>query len=48
MVGPSGDAILIDFGGGCTLQYIEPELQETEEGDLQGLKKMRERFLLGP
>lgn len=45
MVGPSGDVILIDFGGGCTLQYVEPELQETQEGDLQGLKKMRARFL---
>ncbi|TVY55312.1 hypothetical protein LCER1_G003524 [Lachnellula cervina] len=45
MIGPSGDAILIDFGGGCTLEYIEMELQETEEGDLQGLKNLRSRLL---
>ncbi|KAH6714133.1 kinase-like domain-containing protein [Leptodontidium sp. MPI-SDFR-AT-0119] len=45
MIGPSGDAILIDFGGGCTLEYVEMELQETKEGDLQGLKKLRSRLL---
>jgi len=45
MIGPSGDAILIDFGGGCTLEYIEIELQDTKEGDLQGLKKLRPRLL---
>ena len=45
MINPSGEAILIDFGGGCTLQYIEMELQETKEGDLQGLKNLRSRLL---
>ncbi|KAL7925180.1 hypothetical protein ACQKWADRAFT_285285 [Trichoderma austrokoningii] len=42
MISPSGDAILIDFGGGCTPEYIDLELQETMEGDLQGIKRMRE------
>ncbi|TVY20808.1 hypothetical protein LARI1_G001787 [Lachnellula arida] len=45
MIGPSGDAIIIDFGGGCTLQYVDMELQETKEGDLQDLKKLRSRLL---
>ena len=45
MIGPSGDAILIDFGGGYTLEYVEMELQDTKEGDLQGLKKLRSRLL---
>ncbi len=31
MIGPSGDAILIEFGGG---EYVEMELQETKEGAL--------------
>ncbi|RDL34549.1 Uncharacterized protein BP5553_07677 [Venustampulla echinocandica] len=44
MIDPSGDAILIDFGGGCTLEYVDLELQETIEGDLQGLKKLRSRL----
>jgi len=45
MISPSGDTILIDFSGRCTLKYIEIELQETKEGDLQGLKKLRSRLL---
>ncbi len=45
MIGPSGDAILIDFGGGCTLEYIDLQLRETREGDLQGIMKMRTELL---
>ena len=45
MINNSRDAILIGFGGGCTLDYVEIELQETKEGDLQGLKKLRSRLL---
>lgn len=45
MISPSGDAILIDFGGGYTLQYVDMELQGTKEGDLQGLKKLRSKVL---
>lgn len=45
MINYSGDAIVIDFGGGCTPEYVEMELLETKEGDLQGLKKLRSRLL---
>lgn len=45
MIDLSRNAILIDFGGGCTLEYIDLELQGTKEGDLQGLKKLRSRML---
>jgi hypothetical protein len=41
MISPSGDAILIDFGGGSTPAYIDMEHQETMDGDAQGIKKMR-------
>jgi tRNA A-37 threonylcarbamoyl transferase component Bud32 len=30
----SGNAIVIDFGGGCILEYIDPVLQETKRDDL--------------
>lgn len=33
-------AWLIDFGGSYTEGWIEPELRESKEGDLQGLKKI--------
>lgn len=45
MIDVSRNAVLVDFGGGCTLEYVELELQETKEGDLQGLKKLRSRML---
>lgn len=45
MIDLSGDVVLVDFGGGCTFEYIDPELQETKEGDLQGLRKLRENIL---
>jgi serine/threonine protein kinase len=44
---PSGDAIVNDFGDGRTLEYVEIELQETKEEDLQGLKKIRSRLFSG-
>lgn len=35
------DAVVIDFGGGYTPDYIKPELQQTVQGDLLGLDHMR-------
>lgn len=45
MIESDGNAVIIDFGGGCTHQYVSGDLQETEEGDLQGLKAMKSRLL---
>ncbi|CAG8982278.1 hypothetical protein HYALB_00004512 [Hymenoscyphus albidus] len=45
MIDSSGDAILIDFGGGGTLEYVDLEHHETKEGDLQGLKRLRSNFI---
>lgn len=47
MIAPSGDAVVIDFGGGGTLQYVDLQLHETREGDVQGTGKMRSRLLGG-
>lgn len=47
MIAPSGDAAVIDFGGGGTLQYVDLQLHETREGDVQGTGKMRSRLLGG-
>ncbi|KAM7182833.1 hypothetical protein V8F33_013982 [Rhypophila sp. PSN 637] len=35
---------LIDFGGGFSRAWVEPQLAETVEGDLQAVKKMREKL----
>ena len=40
------DAYLIDFGGGYTRGWVDKELSNTAEGDLQGLQRISE-FLLG-
>lgn len=47
MIAPSGDAVVIDFGGGGTLQHVDLQLHETREGDVQGTGKMRSRLLGG-
>ncbi|KAJ5125067.1 uncharacterized protein N7515_008892 [Penicillium bovifimosum] len=36
------DAYLIDFGGGYTRGWVDKELANTAEGDLQGLKRISE------
>ncbi len=38
------DAWLIDFGGGFTLPWVDSELAESVEGDLQAVGRMRERL----
>ncbi|KAJ5226523.1 hypothetical protein N7468_007748 [Penicillium chermesinum] len=40
------DAYLIDFGGGYTRGWVDKELSNTAEGDLQGLQRISE-FLFG-
>lgn len=35
------EAVLVDFGGGYTSEYIDPELQRTAQGDMIGLSHMR-------
>jgi hypothetical protein len=34
------DAYLVDFGGGYTNGWVDKELMETQEGDLQGLQRI--------
>jgi tRNA A-37 threonylcarbamoyl transferase component Bud32 len=34
------NAWVLDFGGGCTKGWVDKDLAETKEGDLQGLEKM--------
>lgn len=46
LIDTSQDAWIIDFGGGNTDGWVDPELAGTKEGDLQGLHKIIE-FLLG-
>lgn len=40
IINSQGDAVVINFGGGYTPEYIEPELQQTFQGDLKGLNQM--------
>lgn len=36
------NAWLVDFGGGVTAGWVDPELGGTKKGDLQGLQRLRE------
>ncbi|KAF1840182.1 uncharacterized protein K460DRAFT_371392 [Cucurbitaria berberidis CBS 394.84] len=40
LIGPNGDAWVIDFGGGCAEGWVDQELEGTVEGDLQGLSSL--------
>ncbi|KAI9726229.1 MAG: hypothetical protein M1834_009084 [Cirrosporium novae-zelandiae] len=42
-----GDAWLVDFGGSWTQGWVDAEVAETVEGDLQGLRRIREVLGLG-
>ncbi|KAI9878213.1 MAG: hypothetical protein M1830_001557 [Pleopsidium flavum] len=42
LVDKNDDAWIIDFGGGRTEGWIDEDLSGTKEGDLQGLKKIRD------
>lgn len=39
------DVWIVDFGGGYTDGWIEPDDMETQKGDLEGLKKIKEYLL---
>jgi hypothetical protein len=41
----NGDAWVIDFGGNCNVEFIDEELKETHEGDIQGLRRVFEEWL---
>jgi hypothetical protein len=41
----NGDAWVIDFGGNCNVQFVDEELKETYEGDVQGLCRVFEEWL---
>lgn len=41
MINGEGDAVVVDFGGGDSPQYIPMELQQTAQGDLMALDHMR-------
>lgn len=40
-----GDAWVIDFGGNCNVEFVDEEIKETYEGDLQGLRRVFEEWL---
>jgi hypothetical protein len=41
----NGDAWVIDFGGNCNVEFVDEELKETYEGDLQGVRRVFEVWL---
>jgi hypothetical protein len=43
----NADAWVIDFGGNCNVEFVDEELKETYEGDLQGLRRVFEEWLPG-
>ncbi|KAM0706315.1 hypothetical protein Q7P35_005641 [Cladosporium inversicolor] len=43
----NADAWVIDFGGNCNVQFVDEELKETYEGDVQGLRRIFEEWLPG-
>ena len=42
-----GDAWLIDFGGGRTEGWVDPDKAETVDGDLQGLERILKFIVSG-
>lgn len=41
LIGVNGDAYLIDFGGGYTKGWVEKEMANSIDGDLQGLESIK-------
>jgi tRNA A-37 threonylcarbamoyl transferase component Bud32 len=44
LIDQQGETCIIDFGGGYTRGWVSEALQETKEGDLEGLQNLR-KFL---
>lgn len=42
----NANAWVVDFGGNCNIQFVDEELKETYEGDIQGLHRVFEEWLL--
>jgi serine/threonine protein kinase len=42
LINEDGDAVLLDFGGGNTLGWVDQDKYGTMEGDEQGLRKIME------
>ncbi|KAL3443114.1 hypothetical protein BJX65DRAFT_312132 [Aspergillus insuetus] len=42
LIDDDNNACLIDFEGGCSLGWVDEELADSEEGDLQGLDRLRD------
>ena len=42
LVHTQSNAWLVDFGGGCTQGWVEPDVAGTIQGDLQGLSRIVE------
>ena len=40
LINDDGDAVVLDFGGGNTLGWVDPDKYGTQECDLQGLDKI--------
>lgn len=36
----NADAWVVDFGGNCNVEFVDEELKETYEGDIQGLRRV--------
>ena len=41
----NADAWVIDFGGNFNVQFVDEELKETFEGDIQGLRRIFEEWI---
>jgi tRNA A-37 threonylcarbamoyl transferase component Bud32 len=42
LIDSNNNAIIIDFGGGFSPHWVDPELQGTKAGDLQGVERLME------
>ena len=44
-VDANADAWVVDFGGNCNVEFVDEELKETCEGDIQGMRRIFEEWL---
>lgn len=44
MINAGEDAVVIDFGGGYTPEYLPRELRDTQQGDLMALERIKEEM----
>jgi RIO-like serine/threonine protein kinase len=41
----NANAWVIDFSGNCNVQFVDKELKETYEGDMQGLRRIFKEWM---